>query len=81
MILLLVSLVMLCGCLVGLVRLLNSLLGDRVKTIISDHVNKAGVNNNWQFVSMYLCVTSPYHWFIYILTWGPQKVFWVGKIR
>ena len=44
MILLLVSLVMLCGCLVGLVRLLNSLLGDKVKTIISDHVNKARVN-------------------------------------
>ena len=40
MILLLLSLLLLCGCLVGLVKLLNSMLGARVKTIISDHVNK-----------------------------------------
>ena len=40
MILLLLSLLLLCGCLVGLVKLLNSMLGARVKTIISDNVNK-----------------------------------------
>ena len=39
-ILLVLSLLLLCGCLVGLVKLLNSMLGARVKTIISDHVNK-----------------------------------------
>ena len=40
LILLLVSLLMLCGCLLGLVRLLNSLLGEKVKGLISQYVNK-----------------------------------------
>ena len=40
LILLLVSLVMLCGCLLGLVRLLNSLLGEKVKAVISRYVNQ-----------------------------------------
>lgn len=39
-ILLSVSLVMLCGCLIGLVKILNSLLGERVREIIKNGVNK-----------------------------------------
>ena len=39
-ILLVVSLVMLCGCLMGMVKLLNSLLGDKVKEAIKEGVNK-----------------------------------------
>jgi len=39
-ILLVLSLVMLCGCLIGLVKLLNSILGEKVKDIISTFVNK-----------------------------------------
>ena len=31
---------MLCGCLIGLVNLLNSILGDQVKEIISKYVNQ-----------------------------------------
>ena len=31
---------MLCGCLISLVKLLNSILGDNVKEIISNYVNK-----------------------------------------
>ena len=38
-ILLVVSLVMLCGCLMGMVKLLNSLLGDKVKEAIKEGVN------------------------------------------
>ena len=40
LILLAISLVMLCGCLIGLVKLLNSLLGERVKEVISKYVNQ-----------------------------------------
>jgi len=40
LILLTVALLMLCGCLVGLVKLLNSLLGDSVKEVISRYVNQ-----------------------------------------
>ena len=40
LILLILSLVMLCGCLLGLVRLLNSLLGEKVKAVISRYVNQ-----------------------------------------
>ena len=40
LILLLVSLLMLCGCLLGLVKLLNSLLGEKVKAVISRYVNQ-----------------------------------------
>merc|ERR1719219_1991031 len=40
LLLLLVSLVMLCGCLMGLVKLLNSLLGEKVKAVISRYVNE-----------------------------------------
>ena len=40
MILLILSLVMLCGCLLGLIRLLNSLLGEKVKAVISRYVNQ-----------------------------------------
>jgi len=40
LVLLVVSLVMLCGCLLGLVKLLNSLLGEKVKAVISRHVNQ-----------------------------------------
>ena len=40
LILLVVSLVMLCGCLMGLVKLLNSLLGERVKEVIAQYVNR-----------------------------------------
>jgi len=39
-ILLVVSLLMLCGCLIGLVKILNSLLGERVREIIKTGVNK-----------------------------------------
>ena len=39
-ILLVVSLAMLCGCLMGMVKLLNSLLGDKVKEAIKEGVNK-----------------------------------------
>ena len=39
-ILLVLSLVMLCGCLIGLVKLLNSMLDEKVRNIIS-YVNKA----------------------------------------
>merc|ERR1711936_97705 len=39
-ILLVVSLFMLCGCLMGMVKLLNSLLGEKVKEAIKDGVNK-----------------------------------------
>ena len=39
-ILLVVSLIMLCGCLIGMVKLLNSLLGDKVKEAIKNGVNK-----------------------------------------
>jgi len=39
-ILLVVSLLMLCGCLIGLVKILNSLLGERVREIIKNGVNK-----------------------------------------
>ena len=39
-ILLIVSLVMLCGCLMGMVKVLNSLLGDKVKEAIKNGVNK-----------------------------------------
>ena len=39
-ILLTVSLLMLCGCLIGLVKILNSLLGERVREIIKNGVNK-----------------------------------------
>jgi len=38
--LLVLSLFMLCGCLIGLVKLLNSMLGEKVKDIISSYVNK-----------------------------------------
>jgi len=31
---------MLCGCLIGLVKLLNSILGERVKELIREHVNR-----------------------------------------
>ena len=31
---------MLCGCLMGLVKLLNSLLGEKVKGVIAKYVNK-----------------------------------------
>merc|ERR1712183_511374 len=40
LVLLVVSLVMLCGCLLCLVRLLNSLLGEKVKAVISHYVNQ-----------------------------------------
>ena len=40
LILLVVSLVMLCGCLMGLVKLLNSLLGESVKEVIAQYVNR-----------------------------------------
>jgi len=40
LILLAVSLVMLCGCLMGLVKLLNSLLGEKVKEVIAEYVNR-----------------------------------------
>merc|ERR1712038_443366 len=40
LVLLVVSLVMLVGCLLGLVRLLNSLLGEKVKAVISRYVNQ-----------------------------------------
>ena len=40
LILLVVSLLMLCGCLMGLVKLLNSLLGERVKEVIAQYVNR-----------------------------------------
>ena len=39
-ILLLISLVMLCSCLMGMVNLLNSLLGERVREAIKEGVNK-----------------------------------------
>ena len=39
-ILLVISLLMLCGCLMGMVKLLNSLLGEKVKKGIKDGVNK-----------------------------------------
>ena len=39
-ILLIISLVMLCGCLMGMVKVLNSLLGDKVKEAIKNGVNK-----------------------------------------
>eukprot|EP00090_Calanus_glacialis_P001344 TRINITY_DN10955_c0_g1_i3.p1 TRINITY_DN10955_c0_g1~~TRINITY_DN10955_c0_g1_i3.p1 ORF type:complete len:539 (-),score=124.86 TRINITY_DN10955_c0_g1_i3:137-1753(-) len=39
-ILLTVALIMLCGCLICLVKLLNSILGERVKEIIKNGVNK-----------------------------------------
>ena len=39
-ILLLISLVMLCSCLMGMVKLLNSLLGERVREAIKEGVNK-----------------------------------------
>ena len=39
-ILLIVSLVMLCGCLICLVKILNSLLGEKVREIIKNGVNK-----------------------------------------
>ena len=39
-ILLVVSLAMLCGCLMGMVKLLNSLWGDKVKEAIKEGVNK-----------------------------------------
>merc|ERR1712088_883813 len=39
-ILLVISLFMLCGCLMGMVKLLNSLLGEKVKEAIKDGVNK-----------------------------------------
>ena len=35
-----VSLLLLCGCLLGLVRLLNCLLGEKVKAVISQYVNQ-----------------------------------------
>jgi len=38
-ILLALSLVMLCGCLIGMVKVLNSLLGSRVKTVIENVIN------------------------------------------
>ena len=39
-ILLTVALIMLCGCLICLVKLLNSILGERVKEIIKNGVNR-----------------------------------------
>jgi len=39
-ILLTVSLLMLCGCLIGLVKILNSLLGEKVREIIKNGINK-----------------------------------------
>ena len=39
-ILLVVSLIMLCGCLMGMVKLLNSLLGEKVRAAIKNGVNK-----------------------------------------
>ena len=39
-ILLLISLVMLCSCLMGMVKLLNSLLGEKVREAIKEGVNK-----------------------------------------
>ena len=38
-ILLVIALVMLCGCLIGMVKTLNSLLGDRVKNVIENVIN------------------------------------------
>ena len=38
-ILLIISLVMLCGCLIGMVKTLNSLLGDKVKNVIENVIN------------------------------------------
>merc|ERR1712066_323124 len=40
LLLLAVSLTMLCGCLMGLVKLLNSLLGERGKEVIAQYVNR-----------------------------------------
>eukprot|EP00092_Neocalanus_flemingeri_P038286 GFUD01041673.1.p1 GENE.GFUD01041673.1~~GFUD01041673.1.p1 ORF type:complete len:543 (-),score=130.41 GFUD01041673.1:76-1704(-) len=39
-ILLVISLVMLCGCLIGMVRILNSLLGEKVRKIIKNGISK-----------------------------------------
>ena len=39
-ILLIISLIMLCSCLMGMVKLLNSLLGEKVKEAIKEGVNK-----------------------------------------
>ena len=51
-ILLVLSLVMLCGCLIGLVKLLNSILGEKVKDIISTFVNKA--QSTWSIIRNFL---------------------------
>ena len=40
LILLAVSLALLCGCLMALVKLLNSLLGEKVKEVIANQVNR-----------------------------------------
>ena len=47
LILLVVSLVMLCGCLMGLVKLLNSLLGESVKEVIAQYVNRDFPHLSW----------------------------------
>jgi sodium-dependent phosphate cotransporter len=44
---------MLCGCLIGLVKLLNSLLGEKVKKVISEQVNR-------DLPSPYLAWLTPY---------------------
>jgi len=53
LLLLIVSLTMLCGCLIGLVKLLNSLLGEKVKKVISEQVNR-------DLPSPYLAWLTPY---------------------
>ena len=70
MILLVLSLVMLCGCLIGLVKLLNSILGEKVKDIIATYVNKA--QSTWsiiwnlgprkQSLLMYTCIAYYIVW-------------------
>ena len=63
-ILLVLSLVMLCGCLIGLVKLLNSMLDEKVKNIIF-YVNKA--QSAWFIIRNR--VQKMIKW-----TWAPGKI-------
>ena len=65
-----VSLLLLCGCLLGLVRLLNCLLGEKVKAVISQYVNQDLPHPYLVKMAARLGeITSQYRWFslLYLL--------------
>ena len=58
-ILLLISLVMLCSCLMGMVKLLNSLLGEKVREAIKEGVNKDIPIKGLAWLTGYLAPSPP----------------------